>query len=256
MSAVTVVTTLHEDGYKLYGQSNLQTWSSLFPKEWKIKYYSEKHKPELSPRVEVLDFDQTCPEWQDFYSAVKDRFNNENDQDEKRKNWYKKALRWSFKMYTVLHALKNCDSKYLVWIDADVKAAKSPDAKWIEKCLKNTCVAAQLEFIKAGGHIETGILIFDREHKDIQKVYDWIYKGYVDHQILDEGKPWDGIWMAKLLKGNTIAWNNLTMVTKKDLALAFSHKDLQWLVHGVGKRKFNKSLLNVRSGRTNDNELI
>jgi hypothetical protein len=152
--------------------------------------------------------------------------------------------------------MKTCNSKYLIWLDADVWAAKSPGNKWIENCLKGTCLAAQLEFIKAGGHIETGILIFDLTHPDIQKVYDWIYAGYRDYQILEEEKPWDGIWMAKLLKGNTVSWNNLNMVTKKDQALAFSHQDLKWLVHGVGKRKFNKSLLNIRSGRSDKNELI
>jgi hypothetical protein len=253
---VTVVTTLHDDGYKLYGEKNLRTWCSMFPEHWKIKYYSEKHRPKLDARVEVLDFDINCPEWQDFYSAVKSKFLSENDQDEKRKNWYKKALRWSFKMYTVLHAMKNCNSKYLVWLDADVWAARRPENDWIEKCLNDTALAAQLEFIKAGGHIETGILIFDLEHPDSKKIYDWIYSGYRDLQILEEDKPWDGIWMAKLLKGNTVSWNNLNMVTKKDLALAFSHASLKWLVHGVGKRKFKKSLLNERSGRSDGNELI
>lgn len=254
--SVTVVTTLHEDGYKLYGQRNVETWSSMFPSDWNISYYSEKHSPVLPERVSILDFDQACPEWQGFYDAVKSRYSLESSTDEKRKNWYKKALRWSFKMYTVLHAMKNCNSRYLIWLDADVWAAKPPDSMWIERCLKNTALAAQLEFIKAGGHIETGILIFDLEHPDSKKIYDWIYSGYRNREILEEDKPWDGIWMAKLLKQNTVSWNNLNMVTKKDLAVAFSHKDLNWLSHGVGKRKFRSSELNVRSGRLEKNELI
>lgn len=253
---VTVVTTLHKDGYDLYGQNNLKSWCSLFPSTWKIKYYSEKHDPNLDPKVEVIDFDLACPEWNDFYSQVKSRFLSENNQDEKRRNWYKKALRWSFKMYTVLHAMKNCNSKYLIWLDADVRATRSPNPEWIQHCLKGTALAAQLEFIKAGGHIETGILIFDLEHSDSKKIYDWIYSGYREYQILDEEKAWDGIWMAKLLQQNTVSWNNLNMVVKKDLALAFSHRDLTWLTHGVGKKKFKKSLLNARSGRSDTNELI
>jgi len=254
--SVTVVTTLHEDGYNLYGQKNLETWSSMFPQDWQIIYYSEKHKTKLPSRVEVLDFDNVCVDWNDFYRAVKIKFSEENTEDEKRKNWYKKALRWSFKMHTVLHALKNCQSKYLIWLDADVQASRPPESGWIEKCLNGKCLAAQLEYIKAGGHIETGILIFDLHHPDISKIYDWIHLGYIQHKILEEEKPWDGIWMAKLLKGNSVSWNNLNMVIKRDLAVAFSHQDLKWLVHGVGKRKFKKSLVNTRSGRTDKNELI
>ncbi len=254
--SVTVVTTLHEDGYKIYGQRNLETWSSMFPTDWSILYYGEKHDAKLPGRVKVLDFDQVCPEWQGFYNAVKSQYSKEATMDEKRKNWYKKALRWSFKMYTVLHAMKNCGSKYLIWLDADVWASKPPGNKWIEGCLKNTALAAQLEFIKAGGHIETGILIFDLEHPDTEKIYDWIHQGYMQYKILEEEKAWDGIWMAKLLKKDTVSWNNLTMVTKKDLAVAFSNESLRWLVHGVGKKKFSQTELNSRSGRTDKNELI
>jgi hypothetical protein len=248
---VTVITTLHKDGYDLYGQKNLSTWSSMFPEDWKIKYYSENHDPNFDPRIEILDFNLSCPEWQYFHQEVKSRFRADDANDEKRKNWYKKALRWSFKMYAILHALKNCNSKYLIWIDADVRAARPPVAHWINKCLKNACLAANLESIKAGSHVETGVLIFDLKHKDIEIIYDWIYAGYRNYQILNEEKPWDGIWMAKLLKDKTISWNNLKMVSKKD-----NNSSLNWLIHGVGKEKFKKSLLNVRSGRADNNELI
>lgn len=255
--SVAVVTTLHSDGYDLYGRINLETWATFFPQDWKITYYKEKHEPVLPDRIEVFDFDQTCTGWKNYLTEVKRRLSQEKDpQDEKRKNWYKKALRWSFKMYTVLHAMKHSHSRYLIWIDADVKAVRAPGSGWIERCLNNNSLAAQLEFIKAGGHIETGILIFDLEHADSEKIYKWIYDGYVNFKILDEDKAWDGIWMAKLLKTNTVAWNNLNMVTKKDQALVFSHTDLKWLVHGVGKRKFTQSNLNIRSGRSNNNELI
>lgn len=255
--SVTVVTTLHEDGYNLYGRDNVETWTAMFPQDWNIIYYSEKHNPTLPDRVNVVDFDNTCPGWAQFYSAVQEKYKLEPDpSDEKRKNWYKKALRWSFKMYTVLHAIKNSNTRYLIWLDADVWASNTPKAKWIDQCLNGTGLAAQLEFIKAGGHIETGILIFDLEHPDTQKIYDWIYEGYVNFKILDEEKPWDGIWLAKLLQKNTVSWNNLDMVIKGDIAKAFSNEKLKWLVHGVGKKKFQKTVINQRSGRSPDQELI
>jgi hypothetical protein len=207
--------------------------------------------------VSIVDFDQKCSDWKNFYAAVQEKYSQEdNPEDEKRKNWYKKALRWSFKMYTVLDAIKNSNSRYLIWLDADVWANHSPKNKWIEQCLNNTAIAAQLEFIKAGGHIETGILIIDLEHPDTKKIYNWIYEGYVNFKILDEDKPWDGIWMAKLLQTNTVSWNNLDMVIKANVAKAFSNEKLKWLVHGVGKRKFQKTPVNQRSGRSPDQELI
>lgn len=254
--SVTVVTTLHEDGYNLYGQDNIATWSAYFPADWKITYYGEKHTPDFGSRVNVIDFNQNCPAWDNFYNTVQAKFKEEKEPDEKRKNWYKKALRWSFKMYALLHAMKHCGTRYLIWMDADVWANKAPDANWLEQCLNGTSLAAQLEFIKAGGHIETGILIFDLEHPDTGAIYDWIVDGYVNYKILDEEKAWDGIWLAKLLQKNTVSWNNLDMVIKGNVATAFSNPKLKWLVHGVGKRKFKKSSLNERSGRSDGQELI
>ena len=254
---VKVITTLHKDGYDLYGQKNLNSWANYFPKDWKMVYYAEKHSPELNERTTIVDFDECCPEWNNFYDVVKQQLNRDPAKDDpKRINWYKKALRWSFKMYAVLHALKNTDTRYLVWLDADVVATASPTADWIEKCLKNTCMAAQLEFIKAGGHIETGILIFDLHHPDIHKIYDWIKTGYVDGEILKEEKAWDGIWMAKLVQTNTVSWNNIDMVIYQNVARAFSDPRMSWLTHRVGKNKFRTTVISARSGRSPGQELI
>jgi hypothetical protein len=195
--------------------------------------------------------------WQDFYNAVKNKINSIPQQlDVKAMNWYKKALRWSFKMFALLNAMKTVNSRYLIWLDADVFATRTPDAGWIEKCLDGNAMAAQLEFIKAGGHVETGILIIDLHHPDIDKLYNWIKLGYRDFKILEEEKAWDGIWIAKLVQSNTIAWNNISMVIQQKVAKAFSDNKLKWLTHRVGKHKFRASEISARSGRLPKNELI
>lgn len=255
--SVTVLTTLHEDGYQLYGKENLSSWSRYFPRDWDIVYYAEKHQPDLDSRIKIKDFDIECLDWQDFYSEVKRRLEIDPLKlDSKRRNWYKKALRWSFKMYALLDCLRNSKSRYVIWLDADVHANRIPAVTWIENCLQNKCVAAQLENIKAGGHIETGILIFDTRHPDISKIIDWIDLGYKKYKILDEDKAWDGIWMAKLLKTNTVSWNNLWMVHLEKTARPFTDPNLSWLSHRVGKRKFKDPDFDVRSGRTKNQELI
>ena len=50
---VEVVTTLHVDGYNLYGKNSIPTWEQYFPADWSITYYAENHIPELSNRVKV-----------------------------------------------------------------------------------------------------------------------------------------------------------------------------------------------------------
>jgi hypothetical protein len=245
---VKVITTLHKDGYDLYGRDHIQTWAKYFPKEWEIIYYSEKHIPELDSRVNIVDFDTVCPEWQDFYSYVKKLYNKNKDNPSRNLNWHLKALRWSFKMFAVMHAMKNSNHRYLVWLDADIFANRSPDVGWIERCLASTAMAAQLEVLKVGNHFETGVLIFDLNHLDSSKIFDWIHLGYVDKKVLDEDKAWDGIWMAKLIN-NRLPWNNVKLSGR------FKHEST-WLTHRVGKEKFQETKINERSGRTSEQELL
>ena len=254
--SIKVITTLHKDGYDLYGKDNIETWIKYFPKDWNIVYYCENHEPNFSNRVKILDFHISCPDWQKFFEAVKNSYEKKKNLDKKIINWHKKALRWSFKSFSLLHALKTSDCRYLIWLDSDVVAKKEPVDDWVTLCLNNRCMAGQLEFIKAGGHVETGILIFDLHHPDIKKIIDWIDLGYNQLKILEEEKAWDGIWMAKLVMSKTVSWNNLEMVVKNNTARAFSGNSLKWLSHKVGKRKFSSSEFNVRSGRLLQNELI
>jgi hypothetical protein len=155
-----------------------------------------------------------------------------------------------------MHALTNTNERYLIWLDADVAASSPPVDNWLATCLNKKCLAGQLEFIKAGGHVETGILIIDLHHPDIDKLYNWIKLGYRDFKILEEEKAWDGIWIAKLVQSNTIAWNNISMVIQQKVAKAFSDNKLKWLTHRVGKHKFRASEISARSGRLPKNELI
>jgi hypothetical protein len=255
--SVKVITTLHEDGYNLYGSEHIATWVEYFPTSWNIVYYAEKHSPEFNNRVEVVDFDVECSNWQNFYDTVKQKIENDpRRSDIKIMNWYKKALRWSFKMFALMHALKNTSERYVVWLDSDVIALRRPKDDWINTCLNGQCLAGQLEFIKEGGHVETGILIIDLHHPDIDKLYNWIALGYIENKILEEKKAWDGIWIAKLVQSNSFAWNNISMVIQQNVAKAFSDNNLKWLRHRVGKAKFRETKISARSGRSAKNELI
>ena len=256
--SVHVVTTLHQDGYNLYGKNYIGTWERHFPKDWTIDYYAEGHTPKFSNRVQVLDFNDTCTEWTDYYNYIQQQVST--IKDKKQINRYKKALRWSFKMFTLLHALKTSTSEYVMWLDADVYATQSPTSSWIQNILNGRCIAGQLENIQGFPHVETGIIPIHRTHPHTHKIVDWIEQGYVHKKILNESKPWDGMWIAKLHTLGIVDMHILSMLThtknnKPVIAKAFSNSQLNWLVHNVGDKKFNDTY-SGRSGRTKESELI
>lgn len=256
MDSVKVITTLHQDGYNLYGKNFIQTWIKFFPQEWQIDYYAEKHEPEFDKRIHVLDFNKSCTGWQEYYDHILSCVNSlDTKKDKKTINRYKKALRWSFKMFALLHALENANTRYLIWMDSDVYAKAHPSEQWITAMLDNKCMAGQVERVKNFTHVETGILIIDLEHPDLPKLISWIKKGYVEKDILKEPKPWDGAWIGKLYDLKLIAFNNIWMLTRNNHAKAFSNQRLQWLVHKVGDDKFPEEY-SGRSGRTLESELV
>jgi len=239
--SVKIVTTLHKDGYDLYGR-NLDSWARYFPAAWKIDYYAESHDPSFPSRIAVRDFHKECEQWNDFYehiAAITRTLDNN-----KKINWYKKALRWSFKMFTTLNAIENSTDRYVVWLDADVIVKHSPNKDWLAEALQNKCFAGKLEHIKQTPHIESGILIFDCENSEISTVSNWLKQGYVDKEILNETKPWDGFWLAKLALSKTVTWNNVNLFSRNS-----------FLEHCVGDNKFT-SQYSGRSGRTKNSELI
>ena len=253
--SVHVVTTLHQDGYNLYGKKFIKTWEKFFPNDWQIDYYAESHTPEFSNRVRVLDFHNTCLNWQDYYQHIQELV-QQVKHDKKQINRLKKALRWSFKMFTLLHCLETSKSDYVMWLDADVYARAKPDTMWIQNTLRNKCIAGQRENIKGLTHIETGVILIDRNHYATKKVVKWIEDGYIHKKILDEDKPWDGMWMGKLYNSNSVPFSTPTILAHEKHGNNSAHNTrYSWLVHQVGDYKFGTTC-NGRSGRTEASELI
>ena len=255
---VHVVTTLHKDGYELYGKQFIKSWEQHFPQDWLIDYYAENHQPEFSNRVNTIDFISACPQWQEFYNHIKSKTNTITDKKEL--NRYRKALRWSFKMFTLLNSLENPKARYVVWMDADVYCQKGPSANWIQNIMEGTCIAGQLEYIKGFPHVETGFLPIDTHHIHANRVVSWIKEGYINRKILGETKPWDGAWIGKLFESNTVSCKKIKMMIhekgeEQSVARAFSDSSLLWLTHRVGDGKFNENY-SGRSGRTKNSELI
>jgi hypothetical protein len=160
----------------------------------------------------------------------------------------------------LLHALKTSTSDYVIWLDADVYARSKPVDNWIQRILDGKCIAGQLESVKGFTHIETGILPISMRHPEVNKVIDWIDKGYVHREILDVPKPWDGIWIGKMYDSKLVSMNILKMLALRTTSATitdkeFSHQSLKWLVHNVGDKKFG-NVYSGRSGRSKQAELI
>ena len=129
MSAITVVTTFHPEGYSVYGKRFLESFAAKVDKRIKLIVYAEGVKPDNPDptRIEILDQVEALPK----LVAFKERWKNDPKangippDDIKRRrprDWHKEfkwhAIRFANKVYAVFDACER-SKDWCVWMDAD-----------------------------------------------------------------------------------------------------------------------------------------
>lgn len=129
MSAITVVTTFHPEGYSTYGERFLDSFAKRVDKRIKLIVYAEgvkPHNPDPS-RIEILDQETALPKLVAFKERWKDvpKANGIPPDDIKArrpKDWNKAfkwdAIRFANKTYAVFDACERSND-WCVWMDAD-----------------------------------------------------------------------------------------------------------------------------------------
>ena len=129
MSAITVVTTFHPEGYSTYGERFLDSFAKRVDKRIKLMVYAEgvkPHNPDPS-RIEILDQETALPKLVAFKERWKDvpKANGIPPDDIKARrprDWNKAfkwdAIRFANKTYAVFDACERSND-WCVWMDAD-----------------------------------------------------------------------------------------------------------------------------------------
>ena len=82
------------------------------------------------PKILVRDFHQVIPEYNKFVQKFKHK---EKYTDDFRFN----VFRFAHKVYAIASALKNTKTKYLIWLDADIKTYKKITIDFLTKLITN-----------------------------------------------------------------------------------------------------------------------
>jgi hypothetical protein len=129
MSAITVVTTFHPEGYSVYGKRFLESFAAKVDKRIKLLVYAEGVKPDNPDpsRIEILDQATALPKLVAFKERWKDdpKANGIPPDDIKARrprDWHKEfkwhAIRFANKTYAVYDACARSKG-WCVWMDAD-----------------------------------------------------------------------------------------------------------------------------------------
>jgi len=151
MSAITVVTTFHPEGYSIYGQRFLESFAKQVDPRIKLIVYAEGLMPDNPDprRIEILKQEEALPK----LVAFKERWKNdpkangippEHIKRKRPRDWHKEfkwhAIRFANKVYAVFDACERSKG-WCVWMDADTYVhsrwsyedfkAQLPDDKWL-----------------------------------------------------------------------------------------------------------------------------
>lgn len=173
-----IITTFSAAGLDLYGQKMIDTFDQYWPTSIRLTVYSENCSPCIpSDRVKVLDLLAASPE----LAAFKQQHQNNplangliapDTQVPLEANQFKwDAVRFSHKVFAVIHACKNFTDDWIIWLDADTKTFAQVPQDFLPNICDTSAMACYLGR-REKYHSECGWVAYNRKHPDLQSFMD------------------------------------------------------------------------------------
>ena len=169
----TVITTFHEPGLKQYGQRMIDAFDRHWPKDIDLIVYAENCSPTApSERIKIVDLLAVSPDLVNF----KHRHQNnpvangtvmkETGIPFKDNNFKWDAVRFSHKVFSVIHACQTLDSDWIIWLDADTVTFQDIPADFLPSVCDNQSLACYLGR-REKYHSECGWVAYNRRHPQL-----------------------------------------------------------------------------------------
>jgi len=172
-----VVTTFHEAGLKKYGQRMIDTYLQNWPKEVTLQLYPENCNPKIldHSRITLTDVETGVPDLKAFKERWKNVPHANGDISSfprlaSRKDSHKPfkwdAVRFSHKVYAILHCAQTTDADVLIWMDADTICHSPISIEKLEKLIpadKDLCFLG-----RKGKYTECGLYAMNLKSPAVQ----------------------------------------------------------------------------------------
>lgn len=174
----TVVTTFHPAGLKQYAQTMIDSFEQYWPESVDLISYAEECNPQVN-RTKVIDLLSASPDLVEFKRRHKDNpiANGTVAKDTRvpfKDNQFKwDAVRFSHKVFAVIHACSTINSDWVIWLDADSKTFRPISESFLDEVCDNSALACYLGR-REKYHSECGWVAYNRRHPELQNfIRDW-----------------------------------------------------------------------------------
>ena len=199
LSKYSAVTTFHLPKH-IYGVEMINSFYANWPNEITLTAFIENSSKiddsAVKPKIIIKDFDKTVPEYQKFVRKYKEK---EKYTDDFRFN----VFRFAHKVYAIASALKNIKTKYLIWLDADIKTYKKLPLEFLDTLINQNSYMSYLGreniSVKHLNYSECGFLIFNTEHLIHKRFWEDMMKMYDGGKLFQE-KEWHDSYIFDVVR--------------------------------------------------------
>jgi len=244
----SAVTTFNLAKHK-FGIEMINSFFANWPDEIKLTAYIENagaiDDKLVKNKIIIKEFHENIPEYRYFLKKFKEK---EKYTDDFRFN----VFRFAHKVYAISEALKNVKTKYLIWLDSDIKTHRKIPVSFLHSLVDDTCYLSYLGreniSLKHLNYSECGFLIFNTEHfihsqfwKDMKLMY--------DGGKLFQEKEWHDSYIFDVVRKNLEITANIKNINISDMGLVDIKSEDHVFVasvlgkfmdHKKGNRKQNK----------------
>jgi hypothetical protein len=160
---IKVITSFNQRYYDLIGRDCVESFLKYWPEHMSITCYVEDFSLPENPRIVQVGFDALEADYFKFQAEPQ---------------WTQGEKKFSKKAYTVMHALNNTTSGWVVWLDADVVSIQDLPIDLWDQLLDSDKLSLYMGVTyftdKAGNEgnwlvPETGVFAFNTEHPDFEQ---------------------------------------------------------------------------------------
>ena len=152
MKRYTVITTFNQQGLDKYGQRCISTFEQFWPAEVDLVVYTEACTPHITkPNVKCIDLIANSKHCKRFIKRHKDNpeanggLGPHNERIWKPNKHFKwQGLRFSYKVFSIYHAMQNIDTEWVIWLDADTLTHSTVTMDFLDSVSPKDCVVTHL----------------------------------------------------------------------------------------------------------------
>ena len=227
---IKLISTFSDAGYHDYAKNFVESCFKHI-KDIDVVIYKDTIHVENKENVLFLNLEESCPNLLNFKKR--------NTHRTFKKFWFD-GVRFAHKVYATIHASREPNLDYLIWLDADTEIYDTVDPEYFLKFLPN---GKFVGYVGRDTASETGFLIFDMKHPEAKNFFDRYEWYYNTDAIYNKLEFHDGFIFDVIKKefeaDNKISSHSIspTGVAKNHFNTIFEGFMLHYKGEGKGKRE-------------------